>query len=431
MNSKDYVSWFRDSTPYISAHRQKTFVVLLSSEAIAHATLTNIVHDLALLHVLGARLVVVHGSRVQVDAEMPNAVFVGDRRVTDAAAMQTIARINGQIRTQLEALFSMGLPATPMHNTDINVVSGNFVTARPIGVIDGVDHVYTGRIRKVHAKRIHTMLDSRALVLLPPMGFSPSGQAFNLAAHELATETAIALEAEKLIVFDERTYLTQGDGRRRGTLQPGEVDAFLDGCSDTTRVHVESLARAVRAGVGRGHLLGFSEDGALLGELFTAAGVGTQISESGGGAVRPATSRDVADIVEIIRPLEESGALVRRSRDRLEREIDRFFVAEVDGIVVGTCALYPHEDQGELACVAVKQSFQSSRTLNIGSRLVQTVEAAARAAGLNRLFILTTQAEDWFREHGFALADLSVLPMEHRLLYNYQRASKVMIKQLS
>ena len=267
-------------------------------------------------------------------------------------------------------------------------------------------------------------------MLLPPQGFSPSGQAFNLAAHELAAEVAVSLKADKLIAFDSEPYLKGADAKRVGNAAPGDIDGLLAGRAPTTAAHCHALTRAVRGGVSRGHLLGFAEDGALLGELFTAAGVGTQISESDGGQVRAASSRDVADIVEIIRPLEESGALVRRSRDRLEAEINHFYVAEVDGIVVGTCALYPHGESGELACVAVKDSFQNA-TLNIGTRLVQTVEAAARNAGLERLFILTTQAEDWFREQGYAPAERSALPSGPRQLYNDQRASKVMIKQLN
>ena len=434
MISHDYVRWFRDSTPYISAHRGRTFVVLVPSDAIEEVQLTNIVHDLALLHVLGVRLVVVHGSRAQIDRELPDMRFVGHRRVTDAAAMQTISRINGQIRTQFEALFSMGLPATPMHNTDISVVTGNLITARPVGVIEGVDHELTGRVRRVHTDRIEQLLNSGAVVLSSPVGYSPSGQAYNLAAPELAGKIATALQADKLIILDEQTSLKDEAGHRLGTLTPGRADqwrAAQVAQSADTLAHIEVMSDAVRSGVARAHLIGRAEDGALLGELFTASGVGTQISEDSTGDVRPATVADVADIVEIIRPLEESGALIRRSRDRLEAEISHFYVAEVDGIVVGTCALYPHGELAELACVAVKETFQNQTSLNIGSRLVQTVAHAAVGLGASQLFILTTQAEDWFLEQGFARADRSALPAEQRALYNDQRASKVMMKQLS
>jgi amino-acid N-acetyltransferase len=427
-----YARWFRDSTPYISAHRRKTFVVLLGADAIAEADLTNIVHDLALLHTLGVRLVVIHGCREQLDRGVAGTLFVSGRRVTDETTMAHIAAVNGQLRSQLEALFSMGLPSTPMHNTDITVVSGNFVTARPIGVIDGVDHLFTGRVRKVRTAQLATVLEHGAIALLSPLGYSPSGQVFNLAAAELAAEVAIALQADKLITFDAVPHLKTKEGDRRSGINPGELDACLDDpeFSQNTAAHLLALGRAVRGGVTRGHLVSYRDDGALLAELFTAAGVGTQVSEDIRGMVRPARSRDVAAIVEVIRPMEESGALVRRPRDRLEAEIDHFFVAEVDGIVVGTCALYPHGDMAELACVAVKESFQNQPGLRVGTHLVEEAERTAIARGLQRLFVLTTQAHHWFEKLGYQPASVDDLPARKQQLYNLQRKSKVLFKTL-
>ncbi|MEZ5595033.1 MAG: amino-acid N-acetyltransferase [Pseudomonadales bacterium] len=430
MDTHAYARWFRDSTPYISAHRRKTFVVLIGADALTAADLTSIVHDLALLHTLGVRLVLVHGCREQLDEELPDATFVGDRRVTDESTMRRITHINGRIRSQLEALFSMGLPSTPMHNTDITVVGGNFVTARPVGVIDGVDHLFTGRVRKVRTAPIHAALEHGALVLLSPMGYSPSGQVFNLTASELAADVAIALKADKLIAFDVLPHLKDADGRRVSGINPGELDTRLDDPSigDNTANHLRALGRAVRSGVARGHLVSYLDDGALLAELFTAAGVGTQVSEKLHGMVRRANVTDVAAIVDIIRPMEESGALVRRSRDRLEAEIDHFLVAEVDGIVVGTCALFPHDKAAELSCVAVRESFQNQPGLRVGTHLVEAAERLAAESGITRLFVLTTQAHHWFERAGFTLATVDDLPMEKKQLYNLQRQSKVLFK---
>ncbi len=432
MDTHIYSSWFRDSTPYISAHRRKTFVVLLGAEAIAQANLTNIVHDLALLQTLGVRLVVVHGCREQLDAELAGSTFVSGRRVTDDASMAHITGVNGQIRSQIEALFSMGLPATPMHNTDITVVSGNFITARPIGVIDGVDHLFTGKVRKVRTGQLAAVLEHGAIALISPLGYSPSGQVFNLAAAELAAEVAIALHADKLITFDALSHLADASGKRRSGVDPGEVDTLVDdpALGANTAAHLRALGRAVRSGVGRGHLISYLDDGALLAELFTAAGVGTQVSEELRGMVRRARAADVAAIVEVIRPMEETGALVRRPRDRLEAEIDHFFVAEVDGIVVGTCALYPHGTSAELACVAVKESFQNQAGLRVGTHLVEAAESAAEELGLQRLFVLTTQAPHWFERLGYLPAGVDALPPEKQKFYNLQRKSKVLIKIL-
>lgn len=436
-STSEYARWFRDSTPYISAHRNKTFVVLLGGDALAHSNFTNCVHDLALLHVLGVKVVLVHGARPQIDAVLGETTFHDHRRVTDAHSMDTILGIYGQLRARLEALFSTGLPTSPLHNTDISVIGGNFITARPVGVVDGVDHLFTGQIRKVHTARIQSALNAGALVLLSPVGYSPSGQAFNLAADELAADVALALNADKLVVFDTESYVPDSNGQPQSILSPSGLDELLDNAAlpKVTRGHLRALLRACRGGVPRCHLVSFHVDGALLGELFTARGQGTQICEDHSDLVRPARLEDVAGIVELIRPLEESGALVRRSRDRLEREIERFFVAEIDGIVVACCALYPfdspHEKAAELACVAVHASYRNnSDEYGLGAHLLHAAEAAARDAGLENLFVLTTQARDWFVENGFKDTELDALPAPKQALYNYQRNAKVMSKAL-
>lgn len=433
VDTSEYASWFRDSTPYISAHRNKTFVVLLGGEALAHRNLTNIVHDLALLHVLGVQLVVIHGARPQIDTALPGSTFHGSRRVTDAIAMETILGIYGQLSARIEALFSTGLPTSPLHNTDIAVVSGNFVTARPIGVVDGVDHLFTGVARKVHAKRIDAALSNNALVLISPVGYSPSGQVFNLASDDLAADVALSLHADKLIVFDEQPYVTDGSGNSLTNLTPVQLDALLDNFAPASARtnRLRALLKASRGGVKRCHSVCFADDGALLAELFTARGRGTQISEAHADLVRPATNADVAGIVELIRPLEEAGVLVRRSRDRLEQEIERFLVAEIDGIVVGCCALYPCGTSAELACVAVHESYrQTMGNPGIGVSLLHAAEAVALRASLDSLFVLTTQTRDWFLENGFTDTDIDQLPAPKQSLYNYQRNAKVMVKKL-
>ena len=441
MNTQDYARWFRASTPYISTHRQQTFVVLLPGEALAHPNLVNVVHDLALLHVLGVRLVIVHGARPQINAALPDSHWASHmetkdgvvRRITDRDAMQAIAGVYGQLRTQLEALFSTGVPSSPLHNAEIQLVCGNFITARPIGVLDGVDHQLTGRPRRVQAHRLNAMLEAGAIVLLSPIGYSPSGQPFNLAADELAAEVAVALKARKLIAFDRQPYLTDADGGRLGNLSPASASAALESApiDEITGRHLAMLAQAVARGVASGQLVSHEDDGALLAELFTAEGVGTQITEDDRRTVRRAEPRDVADIVEVIRPLEEAGVLVKRSRDRLEREVDRFLGAEVDGFVVGCCALYPAGNSVELACVAVHPAHRSTAGSGAGARLLAAAEDAARAQGFARMFALTTQTRDWFVEQGFQDGSVADLPAPKQTLYNYARGAKVLVKALT
>ena len=434
MDTSGYAKWFRASTPYISAHRNRTFVVLLGGEAIAHANLTNIVHDLALLHVLGARVVVVHGARPQIDECLPQSLFHGHRRITDRDSMDVLLGVYGRIRASVEAIFSTGLPTSPVRNADIATATGNFVVARPIGVLDGVDHLFTGQVRRIHSERIRALLDARTLVILSPVGYSTSGQPFNLAADELAAETALALGADKLIMFDASGYVKDEQGRDRTDLVPAELESLLAATDPEPYVanQLRAMLRACRGGVPRCHLVSYMEDGALLQELFTAQGHGTELTEDRPSLVRRARSEDVAGIVEVIRPLEEAGVLVRRDRDRLELEVENFWVAELDGIVIGCCALYPVDgDSAELACVAVHEAYRGSGMRpGIGERLLTAAEEAAVQSGARNLFVLTTQTRDWFAEHGFEEADVSALPVPRQALYNDQRNSKVMTKHL-
>ena len=429
MKETDYAGWFRRSTPYISAHRGKTFVVFLGGDALAHPNLIHIVHDLALLHVLGVRLVLVHGARPQLDARLPAIEKKNGRRITQATEMSVIGGVLGELRMQLEALFSTGLPNTPLHNVDICVSSGNFVMARPLGIVDGIDHLCTGVFRSLKLQRVTRLLDTESIVLISPHGYSPSGQAFNLVAEDLAAEVSVALQADKLIILDDRACLENAEGERLSSVTPTYLEKELETFGEAGRTRLKALAFAVREGVTKGHLLSFEEDGALLKELFKADGVGTQVVKEKTNSIREANLADVSGIVEIIRPLEESGVLVRRSRDRLEREISNFLVAEIDGVVVGCCAVYAGEDMAELACVVVHQHFRNGGS-GIGSGLLLAAERSAKTMGATALFALTTGAQDWFLDQGFLEADVDSLPKSKQSLYNWQRGSKVMTKAL-
>ncbi len=428
-SSEEYARWFRGSTPYISAHRDKTFVVLLPGEALQHVNLTNIIHDLALLHVLGVRLVLVHGARPQIEEVLPESRYHQHRRVTDAAAMHSISGVYGQIRTRLEALFATGLPNTPLHNVEVPVITGNFVVARPVGIVDGVDHLLTGTVRRVEKARMQTTLQHGAAVLQSPLGYSSSGQPFNLPAEEVAADIAVQIRADKLLMLCDISHVADADGARISTLTPTELErtAYL---SDEQKMHFACLARAVRGGVTKAHLVSFADDGALLAELFTAEGIGTQIVEQQSRSVRPAQAADVAGIVEVIRPLEEAGVLVRRERDRLEQEIEYFLVAELDGIVVGCCAVYPYGGHAELACLAVHENYRRQAGPGLGQGLLQAAHEQARRLGASELFVLTTQTKDWFLEQGFSETSPQQLPRQKQSLYNWQRNSIVMSKQL-
>ncbi len=425
--SSDYARWFRGSTPYIHTHRDRTFVVLLPGEACIDDYLVNIVHDLALLSVLGIRLIVVHGARPQIGAALPDSELVEHQRVTSAGDMATIVSIVGGVRAQIEALFSMGLPNTPLHNVGVRVAGGNIVRAQPVGIKGGVDHQQTGEVRSIDRAQLDALLDARAIVLLSPIGYSPSGVAYNLEASELAARLAIACHADKLIAFDENGFVRGVDNQRLRDLTPPELVAALP--SNTERqLLLSALLRAVRGGVSKAHLVSYVRDGALLEELFTAGGGGSQISESAHRSVRSATPADLAGIAELVRPLAESGSLIARSVDQIERELHQYLVAVVDGVVVGCCALMPCGDDLELASVAVHNSQRGDRVT--GTALLKSAEEAARARGATRLWALTTAARDWFLDRGFQAASAQDLPEARRASYDGGRNSAVLCKVL-
>jgi len=431
-----FVNWVRQVTPYIHAHRGKTFVIAFGGEAVSDHAFPDLVHDIALLHGLGIRLVLVHGARPQIEERLARQGaalrYASGLRVTDATALACVKEAAGAVRVEIEALLSLGLANSPMAGVRIPVVSGNFVIARPIGVIDGIDHGHTGRVRRVDHHSLRAVLDQGMVALMPPLGYSPTGEVFNLSAADVASATAMALGADKLVYLIEERSFTQAN--LPPTLLAREAEALLAEGAEHPLPHdlaqcLRASAEVCRHGIRRAHLVTRARDGALLRELFTRDGSGTLVSSEPFEELRAARIDDVTGILELLRPLETRGILVRRSRERLETEIERFVVAERDGLITACAALYPYAEDGmaELACVAVHPDYRASGR---GDRLLEYMEREARARGIGRLFVLTTQTAHWFRERGFEPADLAALPMQRQALYNFQRNSQVFIKRL-
>lgn len=431
-----FVNWFRSSSPYIHAHRGRTFVITLGGEAVADAGFSDLVHDIALLHGLGVRLVLVHGARPQIEERLQargaRMRYVKGLRVTDHDALACVKEAAGAVRVEIEALLSMGLANSPMAHAKLRVASGNFVTARPLGVRDGVDYRHTGLVRRIDAEAIRQRLDDGAIALIPSLGYSPTGEVFNLTAQDVAMSTAIALNADKLICLVEGAGLVDAEGAPISDLEPRQVDALLaqqPDMAEDMQQHLQAAVRACRSGVKRVHLLGRQIPGALLRELFTRDGVGALLTAGPFEGARIASIEDVGGILELISPLEAEGALVRRSREALETEIERFRVIERDGMMIACAALYPYpEDRmAELACLAVHTQYRKGGR---GDKLLAMLEQDAREAGLSSIFVLTTQTAHWFQERGFNIAEIESLPMQKQQLYNLKRNSKVFIKQL-
>jgi amino-acid N-acetyltransferase len=431
--AEQFVHWFRAAAPYIHAFRGRTFVVAFGGEVVADGKFVALTHDLNLLASLGVRLVLVHGARPQIEAQLAahglEPRFARRLRVTDEAAMQCVKQANGRLRMEIEALLSMGLPSSPMANADIRVAGGNFVTARPRGVVDGVDMLYTGEVRRIHADALRLRLDAGELALLSPIGYSPTGEIFNLTMEDLAAAAAAALGAEKLIFLTDEPGLRDGSGQLLRELTVSAAEALLAREAEPAAAHLPAAVRACRGGVRRAHLLSRHVDGALLLELFTHEGVGTMVAQDALERLRQARIEDVGGILRLIEPLEADGTLVKRSRELLELEIERFWVLEHDDVVVGCMALYPFAQDGcaELACLAVHPDYRNS---GAGDLLLRQAETLARQARIERVFVLTTRAAHWFAERGFREAGLDALPRERKRLYNYQRRSKVFVKPL-
>lgn len=440
MDNSQYVKWFRHSSPYINAHRGKTFVLMLGGDAIADKNFANIVQDIALLNSLGVRLVIVHGARPQIDTALNvlniKSQFAGDLRITDLAALNAVRAAMGIVKSDIEARLSIGLPNTAMHGARIRVISGNFVTAKPKGVIDGIDFQHTGEVRRIDKVAINQQLEQGNIVLLSSCGYSPSGEMFNLAAEDVATQTAIELSAEKLILMGEEeglsTQLLQSQKAQTeivSQITTDELSQFIPALSFEHKLHAQAAQIAVNAGINRVHLLSHKVDGALLQELFTHEGAGTLITAANYEQLRQANIEDVGGILELLTPLEEQGILVRRSREVLETEIKRFSVIELDGMIIACAALYPYSTElAELACVAVSSEYRSGHR---GDRLLNAISEQARSQNMKQVFVLTTRTAHWFLERGFIEADLSALPKERQSLYNYQRNSKIFIKNLN
>ena len=435
----DDVKFLRDTSPYINAHRGKTFVLALSGEAIAHANFNHIVHDIALLNSLGIRLVLVHGARPQIaerlkSCSLPDS-FDSNKRITDAATMECVKDAVGCARINIEAKLSTDALNSPMHGAKIRVVSGNFVTAKPLGVRDGIDFHHTGEVRRVDRQGIQAQMDDGAIVLLSPIGYSPTGEAFNLNYEDIATQVAISLQAEKLMVFAKESGIKDSNDKLIDTLSVPEASSWLEQITGNNPLHhaLKACYQACENGVPRGHILSFQQDGALLVELFTRDGCGTLILQDHLEVFRQATIEDIGGLLELLMPLEEAGVLVRRSREILETEISRFSVIEhFEGDIIGCAALYPFTDScgkvsAELACVATHPDFQNK---GLASKLLDHMEQKASKQDIEQLFVLTTQASHWFKENGFSDASLEELPEEKRLLYNFQRNSKILSKQL-
>ncbi|GAB3759899.1 amino-acid N-acetyltransferase [Ramlibacter monticola] len=440
-----FVPWFRSVAPYIHMHRGKTFVVGMAGEAIAAGKLPHIAQDLALIQSMGVKVVLVYGFRPQVNEQLKakghEARYSHGMRITDEVALDSAQEAAGQLRYEIEAAFSQGLPNTPMAGSTVRVISGNFITARPVGVVDGVDFRHSGLVRKVDVAGIKRTIDLGAMVLLSPFGFSPTGEAFNLAMEEVATSVAVALQADKLI------FLTEIPGMRIKPLEPEGEDNPIDtelplaaarrllaslsppqNPTDTA-FYLQHCVKACESGVERSHIIPFAVDGSLLLEIYVHDGIGTMVVDEKLEELREATADDVGGILQLIEPFEKDGTLVKRDRTEIERDIANYTIVEHDGVIFACAALYPYPEArtGEMAALTVSPQSQGQGD---GEKILRRVEQRARAMGLESIFVLTTRTMHWFLKRGFVQVDPEWLPEARKRKYNWDRRSMVFVKKL-
>ncbi|EWH09150.1 N-acetylglutamate synthase [Catenovulum agarivorans DS-2] len=439
VRTTELVDGFRQSAPYVNAHRGKVFVVMLSGEAIGHPGFKDIINDIALLNSLGIKVVLVYGARPQNNHAVEQAGLTSQYhkrvRITDDSVLHIIKQVAGELMLDITARLSMSLSNTPMQGAQINVISGNFVIAQPLGVDEGVDYHHSGKVRRIDVQGIKRQLDSNGIVLLGPIAASVTGESFNLTAEEIATQVAIKLKADKMIGFTESNGIEDANGEIIAELLPNDAQNIMQQLSEDDEscsgkiAFLNAAITAARAGVPRCHLVSYQINGSLLQELFSRDGIGTQIVTEPAERLRSATIGDIGGILDLIRPLEEQGLLVRRSREQLEMEVEHFILIERDGLVIGCAALYPFEDDkvGEFACLAVHPEY---RDADRGQTMLRHIILKARQRSYKQIFALTTRSIHWFMELGFRIGTVDDLPSKKLEIYNYQRKSKILVFDL-
>ncbi|HRL34280.1 amino-acid N-acetyltransferase [Uruburuella suis] len=434
--SEFFVRDFREAAPYINYLRGKTLVIGIAGSLLEGATLRTLAADLNLLASLGVRLVVVHGSRSQIsalaEARGHTPQYHNGRRITDETTLTHAKQACGMLRCDIEAALSIGMTTATQRSRALAIAAGNFVSARPLGVIDGIDMGYTGRVRKIDTESIRQRLDSGALVLISPLGHSLSGKTFNLSMGDIAEAAAIALAAEKLIYVVEQEGILNEHGTLISNLSAQEARELLDNqrAQPNQRRLLQSAVNAVEKQVQRTQILSGRQDGSLIRELFTRHGAGTSVARAAFMTIRQAQSSDISAITTLIRPLEDEGVLLRRSREYLENHIGEFSILEHDRQIYGCVALKTFEpsEAGELACLVVSPEAQDG---GYGELLLEHLLANARARGIRRLFALSTHTGEWFIERGFQAAAVADLPEERQQEYHQsRRQSKVFVYSL-
>jgi amino-acid N-acetyltransferase len=416
---------------YVPHFRDRVFVIALDGAVVEDENFRNLLLDIALLRSLRIGVALVHGAAHQLRklaerlGQAPSNL--DGTGVTDAATLDLA--LTAAYRVAHEML--EGLAATDMRGAACNAL-----VAHPAGILGGVDHQFTGRIERVDTAMLQALLERDVVPVVPPVGYDGEGGSYRLNSDSVAVEVARGLQAVKLVFLTTSEGVRLGpDGELLRQLSLEEGEAILKkrraDVPAATLSKFEHAVRAVRGGVPRAHIIDGRVEEGLLAEVFSNEGIGTLVHANEYQAIRQAHRKDAPAIVQLIQEGVENDELVRRSRKEIERQIDDFFVFEVDRNVVACAAVHPYPEEGkaELACVCVSARHENQ---GIGAKLIQYAEGRARGLGVKVLFCLSTQAFNYFQQKGgFSAGTPDDLPPARRERYDRSgRRSLVLLKKL-
>ncbi len=415
----------REVIKYLQKFKNTLAVIYIDEKIIESPLFSSHIHDIALIHEAGLKVIIIPGARRRIDDVLTSAkidwTYKNNIRVTSNEAMTFIKMaafdVSNEVMTNLAA-------------NHINALIGNWVRSRGIGILDGFDFGTAGEIDKLQINAINKVLDEGFVPIFPCIGWNSVGRPYNISSITLAQKVAMELKAEKLF------FLMDSNGinpklKNIPAMNISEVETFLNETSDSTYATRNILKLAVKAcenGVKRAHILDGNIDGALPCEIFSDLGSGTMIYTSNYGNIREMNINDIPEVLSLMRPFVENGKLLPRTEEKLKADYRDYVVYSVDGSIHGCAALHFYDDgQAEIAAVAVDNRFEN---MGVGPGLINYLFERAKKKNVSRIFILTTQAGDWFESLGFKKSELDTLPPARQKICSPERNSKVYRKNI-
>jgi amino-acid N-acetyltransferase len=434
-----FIQNFRLSAKYINLFNQNIFVIALSGYVFNEDQFEKIAQDINILHSLKIKVILVYGARPQVESVLvKNKIpvrLVKNMRVTSSAALKHVIEVNGAIRNKIEATLS----TIKSVSEGMRLSSGNFLTAMPVGIIDGIDMESTGKIRGVDVESIKNKLNHHEIVIVSPIGYSPIGQIFNLSYEQTAANIAVAINADKLIYYVDANGILNERGELIPELTSEKAHKLISHIEEKPSPEsaqnlsyddfniLKSSVFAIKNKIKKVHLINRNIDGSLIEELFTEKGSGTILTEFALENFRKATEGDLKDIYRILFPLEKRKIFIERDLTQIKGMINQFYVLEHDKKFVGCVSLNSFKESLELASFSIEPKYQR---LGFGKKLLKFCELEAKKLKYDEIFILTTQSEHWFAENGFKEKSKELMPTFKKKTYQSERNSKYLTKKL-